>query len=199
MSRSEFDTSALSPEEVERLQRRSAALEEENNRLSNLYVASCQLHSTLNLTEVVRVIVEILINLVGGERFAVYALDEKTRRLEPLAGEDGRLEGYPRWVLGQGAIGSAIASGQIFYREKGPEEGGDTPIVCVPLCVKDRVVGAIAIFGWLPQKQGLTALDEELFRLLAGHSATAMLAARLYSESERKRQTMQGFLDLLTK
>jgi hypothetical protein len=35
--------------------------------------------------------------------------------------------------------------------------------------------------------------------LLAGHAATAIFAARLYSQSERKRNTIQGFIDLLTK
>ena len=40
-------------------------------------------------------------------------------------------------------------------------------------------------------------LDFELFNLLAGHAATALFASKLYSESERKLSTIQGFLDLL--
>ena len=39
----------------------------------------------------------------------------------------------------------------------------------------------------------------ELFTLLAGHAATAILASKLYSQSERKLNTIQGFIDLLTK
>mgnify|MGYP001096725761 CR=1 FL=1 len=46
---------------------------------------------------------------------------------------------------------------------------------------------------------GFSALDHELFTLLGGHAATAVFAARLYSQSERKLNTIQGFIDLLTK
>ena len=35
--------------------------------------------------------------------------------------------------------------------------------------------------------------------MLGGHAATAIFAAQLYSQSERKLNTIQGFIDLLTK
>jgi hypothetical protein len=40
-------------------------------------------------------------------------------------------------------------------------------------------------------------MDYELFTLLAGHAATALFSAKLYSTSERKLNTLQGFLDML--
>ena len=73
------------------------------------------------------------------------------------------------------------------------------PIVCVPLVVQNRAIGAIAVYGLLAQKDGFSALDHELFNMLGGHAATAIFAARLYSQSERKLNTIQGFIDLLTK
>jgi nitrate/nitrite-specific signal transduction histidine kinase len=39
-------------------------VEEENNNLANLYVASYQLHSTLDYEEVLRIVLEIIINLI---------------------------------------------------------------------------------------------------------------------------------------
>jgi hypothetical protein len=51
----------------------------------------------------------------------------------------------------------------------------------------------------LQQKDGFSPLDHELFTVLGGHAATALFAARLYSQSERKLNTIQGFIDLLTK
>ena len=60
-------------------------IERENNNLANLYVASFQLHSTLELREVRQVIIEILLNLVGAKVFAVLLLDEQERALRPLA------------------------------------------------------------------------------------------------------------------
>jgi GAF domain-containing protein len=71
-------------------------------------------------------------------------------------------------------------------------------VVSIPLRVDDRPVGAIAIYKLLQQKDGFSALDNELFTLLAGHAATAIFASRLYGQSERKLSTIKGFIDLLT-
>ena len=68
-----------------------------------------------------------------------------------------------------------------------------------PLSVDDRPVGAIVTYKLLQQKDGFSALDNELFTLLAGHAATAIFASRLYAQSERKLSTIQGLVDLLTK
>ena len=54
-------------------------IEEQNNNLANLYVASYQLHSTLDYKEVVRIVQEIVINLIGAEAFHVFMVSEKTR------------------------------------------------------------------------------------------------------------------------
>ena len=67
------------------------------------------------------------------------------------------------------------------------------------LRVEDEPAGAIAIYQLLQQKDGFSPLDRELFTLLAGQAATAILASKLYSQSERKLSTIQGFIDLLTK
>lgn len=72
-------------------------------------------------------------------------------------------------------------------------------MICIPLRVEDESAGVIAIYQLLAQKEGFSSLDHELFTLLAGHAATAILASKLYSQSERKLNTIQGFIDLLTK
>src|ERR1044071_4298208 len=46
-------------------------IEEQNNNLANLYVASYQLHSTLDFKEVIQIVQEIVINLIGAEAFAI--------------------------------------------------------------------------------------------------------------------------------
>jgi hypothetical protein len=47
------------------------------------------------------------------------------------------------------------------------------------------------------QKRTFTNIDYELFTMLAGHAATALFSAKLYSQSARKLTTIQSFLDLL--
>jgi GAF domain-containing protein len=83
---------------------------------------------------------------------------------------------------------------QVVVREPTPFA---LPIAVIPLKIKDSVIGVVSINKLLVQKQAFTAMDHELFKLLAGHAATAIFAAKLYSTSERKLTTLQGFLDML--
>jgi hypothetical protein len=186
-------------EENRQFASRFVEVEEENNNLANLYVASYQLHSTLNVAEVVKIIIEIVINLVGAQSFAVYVHDEKTGLLEAVASEGEDVAVFPSMPLGEGVVGGAVASGATYCSGEPASEDFARPIVAIPLRVNDRPIGAIAIFELLVQKDGLTPLDHELFTLLAGHAATAIFAAQLHSQSERKLSTIQGFIDLLTK
>jgi hypothetical protein len=63
---------------------------------------------------------------------------------------------------------------------------------------KEHVIGLISIYRLLQQKDSFSAVDYELFSLLAAHAATAIFSSKLYSQSERKLNTIQSFLDLLT-
>ena len=182
---------------------RYVEIEEENNNLANLYVSSYQLHSTLDPNEVLRVIVEIVINLIGAELFCVYLCGEDSNALEPVASEGCDLQLFPHYEIGQGIVGKAVATGTIICRDMSgaPEQAtaDSDPVVAIPLRLDGVPVGAIAVPRLLQQKDGFSALDHELFTLLAGHAATAIFAARLYAQSERKLTTIQGFIDLLTK
>ncbi len=173
-------------------------IEEENNNLANLYVASHQLHSTLDLAEVVKIILEIVINLIGAEVFALYML-EREDSLQPVAAEGVARKELPPCTVGQGKIGKAVLAPETTCWDPEASDDLSEPIVVIPLQIQKRPIGAIAIFNLLQQKEGFSALDHELFNVLGGHAATAILAARLYSRSERKLNTIQGFLDLMAK
>lgn len=175
-------------------------VEEINNALANLYVASYQLHSTLDFDEVLRIIKEIVINLIGAEIFAILLMDEKANDIVPVAAEGVELDVVPRVKLGAGIIGSVAKEGESYFaadlHEAGNVEKG-MPLVCISLKIKEHVIGVIAIFSLLMQKEGFNNVDYELFNLLAGHAATAIFSARLYTQSERKLTTIQSFLELL--
>jgi len=178
---------------------RYVEIEEENNNLANLYVASYQLHSTLDLDEVLKIITEIAINLVGAEVFAIYLRrGDAGEELEAVASEGLDLSHFPTVRMGSGLIGNAVASSEATCWDTSGSRDLSQPIVCVPLSVHDRSIGAIVIFKLLQQKDGFSPLDHELFNMLGGHAATSLFAARLYSQSERKLNTIQGFIDLLT-
>jgi len=204
-SRNEIMLEQLRSVEGENLQfaERYVEVEEENNNLASLYVASYQLHSTLDPSEVVKVILEIVINLIGAEIFGVYVCQDGTDELQPVAAEGEPLASFPVQRVGQGLVGRSVGAGEVELGDPGvsggPPSAGGEPVVSIPLVVDDRPIGAIVIYKLLQQKDGFSALDSELFTLLAGHAATAILASRLYAQSERKLSTIQGFIDLLTK
>ena len=176
-------------------------IEAENNNLANLYIASYQLHSTLDFKEVLQIIMEIVINLIGAEEFSLMLLDEKTGDLQAVACEGLDREDVPLVKLGSGLIGQTLQSGESYFAEDIDTYQRDilSPMVCVPLKIKDHVIGVLAIYKLLVQKEKFAQVDYELFTLLAGHAATAIFGARLYSDSERRLSTIQGFIDLLTK
>lgn len=175
-------------------------VEEINNALANLYVASYQLHSTLDFDEVLRIIVEIVINLIGAETFTVLLIDDKTNEIVPVSAEGIQIEMVPKARIGEGIIGMVAKEGESYFsadiRGKGDVAKGQ-PIVAIALKIKEHVIGVIAIYSLLTQKDGFTNVDYELFNLLAGHAATAIFSARLYTQSERKLTTIQSFLELL--
>ncbi len=180
---------------------RYVEVESENNNLANLYVASYQLHSTLDFNESLKIILEIVMNLIGAEEFSIMMLDEKTNELSIVAQEGMGPEARTSIKLGDGIIGKAAKTGEAFYRDGDPTnlKGVDYihPLVCIPLKIKEHVIGVIAIYKLLVQKQAFTNVDYELFSMLAGHAATAIFSSKLYSQSERKLTTIQSFLDLL--
>ena len=177
---------------------RYVEIEEQNNNLANLYVASYQLHSTLDFKEVVRIVEEIVINLIGAEAFHIYMVGEKSGKLE-REGSEGQ-EAPNVLDMSEGIIGTSARTGlsyfaeQVVVREPTPFA---LPIAVIPLKIKDSVIGVVSINKLLVQKKAFTSMDHELFKLLAGHAATAIFAAKLYSTSERKLSTLQGFLDML--
>jgi nitrate/nitrite-specific signal transduction histidine kinase len=180
--------------------KRYLEIEEENNNLANLYVASFQLHSTLDFREVVQIVMEIVINLIGAEKFALMLLDENRDELTAISTEGVPREKIPHLRVGEGVIGKVVKEGTGPYIAEGKSPSDITltePLVVIPMKIKDQVIGGIVVYSILEQKESFSPLDFELFNLLAGHAATALFASKLYSESERKLSTIQGFLDLL--
>jgi hypothetical protein len=176
-------------------------VETENNNLANLYIASYQLHSTLDFREVLQIITEIVINLIGAEEFAIMLLDEKAGELGAVATEGISADVLPQVRIGEGIIGGVAQSGDNYFADdiENYVRDFDSPMVCISLKIKEEVIGVIVIYKLLTQKSTFADVDYELFTLLAGHAATAIFSSRLYSQADRKLSTMQSFIELLTK
>lgn len=176
-------------------------VQEQNEVITNLYVASHRLHATLDPDEVMKIIQEILIELVGAEEFGILLLDEKKGRLRLVAGE-GAAERLPATSLpaGEGILGEVAASGEPFFFQPGNGErpGLPLPLAAIPLNFNGSAVGVIAIFKLFNQKAGgFSAIDYQLLQLVAAHAATALVSARLHRTMDRKLRTIEGFVQLM--
>ena len=133
-------------------------IEEQNNNLANLYVASYQLHSTLDYREVVRIVQEIVINLIGAEAFHLFMVSEKTGRLE-LETSEGQAAPITTIALGEGIIGTAAKTGENYFAEQvahAEPTPFDQPIAVIPLKIKDTVIGVLTLNKLLVQKTAFT-------------------------------------------
>jgi hypothetical protein len=154
------------------------SVEAQNANLANLYVASYQLHGSLDRSRVLSAIKEIIVNLIGSEEFAVYERRGDALALIDWFGE--KPTAYESVRPGDGIIGRVAATGEAFIASEHERSAGIT--ACVPLRVDGVVTGAIAVFRLLPQKDGMfESLDHELLDLLASQAGIALFSSGLRS------------------
>lgn len=167
-------------EENERYAEQHQQIESQSSNLANLYVASYQLHSSVDREAVLGAILEIVINLVGSEQVAVYERTEvkDTFKLATSFGVDD--ERLATFTLGDGAIARRLANAEIFIDDDAAG-GEDRLTACVPLKVGEELIGAILVFRLLDHKPSLQPVDHELFELLAVHASTALYCASLHA------------------
>jgi hypothetical protein len=179
----------------------SARVEEvelEFANLANLFVASNQIHSSLSPRGVTRRIKEVLAQIVGAERYSMYFVNPAGTELVPIASEGvAGNDLVPMRVAGT-MVGEVFRSGAAIVNEDVQPSLGtlQNPAAILPLSVDDRVVGVIAIFSTLSQKERFDTVDFELFKLLGQHAAAALVSASLFVQADRKLPGLEAFLDL---
>lgn len=167
---------------------RYVEVERENSNLANLYVASYRLHCTLERSEVIGVIHEILANLIGCEEAVILEAGPDGSVLVPVSTQGVEL---PCPIpIGQGLIGRTAQAGEIYLAPTRDGAGGAaedaTLTACIPLKLGSKVVGALALFRLLPQKSGFEPIDRELFDLLATHAAVALYCSAPRAEQAER-------------
>jgi hypothetical protein len=175
--------------ENERLCAEHAALQQQSASLLNLYVATYQLHGTLDRAEVVSTLKEIVANMIGSEHLGIFELEPTGERLTLIASQGIDPLRYKTVEIDSGAIGAAARTGEIYLGGKvRPGMGAEEPVVaCVPMTVGAKIHGVIAIFELLGQKAGLDSDDLELFNLLKIHAGMALYCTGLHARSDGAR------------
>ncbi len=172
-------------------------LEELNGSMMSMYVSSFQLHATLDTSEVVKVIEEILVNFIGARAYAILLCDDDaTFRVVAEGQLAGRL---PKdGILARGVLAEVVGS-LTAYVHTSTRPAREGILAAVPLAMGKSCVGAILVYDLLAQKDRLLKNDMELFSLLGGHAASAIVSARLYAKADRKLKTLEAMLGLLEK
>ena len=166
-------------------------MEEELSKLANLYVASYQLHSTLDVQLVVKHLKELLQQLVGAQRLAIYMADTPRKYLLLVASEQIDEKKYARIPLGGDEVGHMSVAERVFLTgveqiTEGPlaKCNEKSPAAVLPLRFDDRVVGVIVIHSVFEQKTAFQEVDFELFKMLGAHAASALAGAMLYAAAD---------------
>jgi hypothetical protein len=161
-------------------------LQEQNEAISNLYVAKHRLHASLDATEIMNIVTEIIVELVGAEEFAILFLEQKSQVLKRVSGR-GAKGASDTVALTEGILGKVASTGKPFYSEPtGGSNGAGVPLAAIPLMAEETPVGVIAVYQLLPHKNGFTPVDHQLLELVAEHTPSALLSARLHRLSKVK-------------
>lgn len=170
--------------------------ENQRSRLMNLYVATYQLHATLDLDEVTSTIGEISRELLGAEKYVLLLKAESGSDHCDISMAGGLDEG-DRLFLGATYSGGEPTVDQTLEDGVLRVDEGSAVLAAVPLTVQGANVGALAILKLFDHKPTLTAGDRDLLDLLAAHAASALLAARIFSATDRKLKTLENLVSLV--
>jgi GAF domain-containing protein len=182
--------------DVRELATRLVESEHQVGRLMNLYVATYQLHATLDAAEVQATIAEIAINLLGAEQVVLLLRREDGDCEIALAfgmhDDADPLYAGTSYRGGDPAVDATLEDG-VLRLGPSPESRA---LAAVPLRVQDDLVGAIVLLKLLDHKPMLRAEDRDLLDMLSAHAASALFAARLFAAKDRKLRTLESLVKL---
>ena len=160
-------------------------MEKELDTMANLYVCSYQLHAALETSEVLSVIEQMLMQFIGAKSFSIFLTDKKSdeQKLVPVhAFHCDEVKGTEiKW--NEGPIGEAAYTKLNYVGDIEKQKKKGEPLACIPIVLGETTVGVIAIYDLLEQKKEFVEIDYELFRLLALHSASAIIGAGLLARA----------------
>ncbi len=171
----------------------------EIHALEQLIEATKSLNSTLDLNELLDILVDITLGLVDAERGTVYVLDAQRQELwtRVAKGLDTSGRVTIRLPIGKGIAGYVAATGDLinipdayldprFNPEFDRQTGYRTrSILCMPIRTKEGAV--TGVFQLLNKREGVfTDDDTRILDALSVHAAIALENARLYEQERLK-------------
>jgi two-component system NtrC family sensor kinase len=181
-------------EVIMRMRRTEHALRQRNRELAVLNEISRAVTSSLDLDEVLAATMQGIREILQVEAGSLTLVDEDTDELvfqKTLSPKQSWIAGFT-FQLGEGIAGHVAATGRPYLVNDvtddplflpGVDQGADfttRAVLCVPLVVRDRVIGTIELINKLDG--AFTAADLDLLQTMAGSVAVAVENAQLYTE-----------------
>ena len=181
-------------EVIMRMRRTEQALRQRNRELAALNEISRTVTSSLDVDEVLAATMQGIREILQVEAGSLILVDEESGELvfhKTLSPQQGWITGRT-FQPGEGILGHVIAAGQPYlvsdvagdplFLPRVDEGTGFTTrtALCVPLIVRDRVIGAIELINKLDGV--FTAADLDLLQTMAGSVVVAVENAQLYTE-----------------
>jgi nitrate/nitrite-specific signal transduction histidine kinase len=184
-------------EDRRELAARLVDVERQTGRLMSLYVATYQIHATLDPEEVQQAIAEVATNLLGADSFALILSRDDTDYCEiavaqNLEDEAKGLFHEGRYLGGDPMIDATLEEGRLWIGTM----PGSRAIAAAPLTVEGIVVGALVVLRLLKHRATLSEQDRELIELMAAHAASAIFAAEMFTSTHRRLKTLEGLVTL---
>lgn len=165
-------------------------------KLMSLYVATYQLHVSLDPVEVQNAIAEIAKDLLGASSFLLLIKDEVEGGCEIALATNVPVESRftgNHYHGGDRMVDATLDDGVLRMESEQETEA----LAAVPLRVEEAIVGALVILKVVDHKVTPLSEDRDILDLLAAHAASALFAARVYSKTDRKLRTLQSLVNLI--
>jgi hypothetical protein len=158
-------------------------LERNHFLLERVHAASVRLIQSLDLGDVYEAIGDIVANLIGSEEVAIIHYQPADGSFSVAWSWGVEEDALQPLTSGAGMIGGAVQQGVSQFRDRQPDSTllphENKLTACVVLKSSREIVGVLAIFGLLPQKNHLEWVDFELLKFLQTYAAAAIQYQKL--------------------
>ena len=178
------------------------------SRMSSLYNISATINSTIRLEEVLRLVLDSAIGLLGAQAGSIMLLDEKAGEMRILVanGLSEEIIKKARVKIGEGISGTVAQKGKPRLMLKGVRESSSfadrkkeeiKSAICVPLKAKGHVIGVLNVSG-KEDNDNFTSEDVGLLEIMASSAAVAIYNANLYTSLQGKARELEALYGIGT-
>lgn len=177
---------------LQNLERRLRAQEKEQGQLRALQEVSAALNSSLDTGEVLNVVMDTMISITGSERGFLMLIDDETGELDVRAARNINRETIDSGEISSTVINTVFDSGEPLVTTNAQEDdrfSGQQSIIsynlrsilCVPLKMKDDIIGVIYADNRVADGIFRDA-DRDVMATFANQAAVAIENARLFQQ-----------------